>query len=155
MDPSADALTVELAQARPIPLAVSMSCAGGERLALVGPSGSGKSTVLRAIAGVYSPARGRVAVGAETWFDSAAGRHRPARERSVGELEEEVGLSQSGISQHLAILRREHVVATRRDKQTVFYSLASADVVALMATLHKVFCKPAKAAARPKLRAVA
>ena len=75
-------------------------------------------------------------------------------ERSVGELEEEVGLSQSGISQHLAILRREHVVATRRDKQTVFYSLASADVMALMATLHKVFCKPAKAS-RPKLKAVA
>ena len=75
-------------------------------------------------------------------------------ERSVGELEEEVGLSQSGISQHLAILRREHVVVTRRDKQTVFYSLASADVMALMATLHKVFCKPAKAA-RPKLKAVA
>ena len=75
-------------------------------------------------------------------------------ERSVGELEDEVGLSQSGISQHLAILRREHVVATRRDKQTVYYSLASADVVALMATLHKVFCKPAKAA-RPKLRMAA
>ena len=75
-------------------------------------------------------------------------------ERSVGELEQEVGLSQSGISQHLAILRREQVVATRRDKQTVFYSLASADVMALMATLHKVFCKPAKAT-RPKLRAVA
>ena len=74
-------------------------------------------------------------------------------ERSVGELEEEVGLSQSGISQHLAILRREHVVATRRDKQTVFYSLASADVVELMATLHKVFCKPAKA--HPRLKAVA
>ena len=75
-------------------------------------------------------------------------------ERSVGELEEEVGLSQSGISQHLAVLRREHVVATRRDKQTVFYSLASAEVVALMATLHKVFCKPARAA-RPKLDVVA
>ena len=75
-------------------------------------------------------------------------------ERSVGELEDEVGISQSGISQHLAVLRREHVVATRRDKQTVFYSLASADVMALMATLHKVFCKPAKAA-RPKLKAVA
>lgn len=76
-------------------------------------------------------------------------------ERSVGELEEEVGISQSGISQHLAILRREHVVTTRRDKQTVFYSLASADVMELMATLHKVFCKPAKAAARAKLKAVA
>lgn len=75
-------------------------------------------------------------------------------ERSVGELEEEVGLSQSGISQHLAVLRREHVVVTRRDKQTVFYSLASADVMALMATLHRVFCKPARAA-RPKPKAAA
>ena len=75
-------------------------------------------------------------------------------ERSVGELEEQVGLSQSGISQHLAVLRREHIVATRREKQTVFYSLAGADVATLMATLHKVFCKPARAA-RPKLRAAA
>jgi len=75
-------------------------------------------------------------------------------ERSVGELAESVGLSQSGISQHLAVLRRQHVVATRRDKQTVYYSLASAEVVALMATLHRVFCKPAKAA-RPRLKAVA
>ena len=75
-------------------------------------------------------------------------------ERSVGELEDEVGLSQSGISQHLAILRREHVVATRRDKQTVFYSLASAEVMALMATLHEAFCKPSKAA-RPRLKAAA
>ena len=75
-------------------------------------------------------------------------------ERSVGELEDKVGLSQSGISQHLALLRREHVVATRRDKQTVFYSLASADVAAVMATLYRVFCKPAKAArARLKLAA--
>lgn len=65
-------------------------------------------------------------------------------ERSVGELERAVGLSQSGISQHLAILRREHIVLTRRDRQTVFYSLASPDVMALMATLHKVFCKPRK-----------
>jgi DNA-binding transcriptional ArsR family regulator len=75
-------------------------------------------------------------------------------ERSVGELEERVGLSQSGISQHLAILRREQVVATRRDKQTVYYSLASTEVMELMATLHRVFCKPAKAA-RTKLRAAA
>ena len=74
-------------------------------------------------------------------------------ERSVGELADSVGLSQSGISQHLAVLRREHVVATRRDKQTVFYSIASADVMALMATLHRVFCRPAKAP-RPRLRAV-
>jgi DNA-binding transcriptional ArsR family regulator len=74
-------------------------------------------------------------------------------ERSVGELEDEVGISQSSISQHLAVLRREHVVATRRDKQTVFYSLASEEVAALMATLHQVFCKPAKA--RTKLKVAA
>jgi DNA-binding transcriptional ArsR family regulator len=67
-------------------------------------------------------------------------------ERSVGNLEEEVGLSQSGISQHLAVLRREQVVVTRRDKQTVFYSLASDDIVKLMHTLHDVFCKPARPA---------
>jgi DNA-binding transcriptional ArsR family regulator len=70
-------------------------------------------------------------------------------ERSVGDLEQLVGLSQSGISQHLAVLRREEVVLTRRDKQTVFYSLASAEVMALMHTLHKVFCKPARA---PRLK---
>jgi len=75
-------------------------------------------------------------------------------ERSVGELEEEVGISQSGISQHLAVLRGEHVVTSRREKQTVYYALASAEVAALMATLHQVFCKPAKAA-RPKLRTAA
>ncbi len=75
-------------------------------------------------------------------------------ERSVGEIEERVGLSQSGISQHLAMLRREHVVTTRRDKQTVFYSLASQDVVELMATLHRVFCERAKSA-RARLRAAA
>lgn len=71
-------------------------------------------------------------------------------ERSVGELEHAVGLSQSGISQHLAVLRREHVVVTRRQRQTVFYSLASRDIVALMTTLHDVFCKTGEAAKPPR-----
>jgi ArsR family transcriptional regulator, virulence genes transcriptional regulator len=63
-------------------------------------------------------------------------------ERSVGELERAVGLSQSGISQHLAVLRREGVVSSRRIRQTVLYSLASRDVVTVMGTLHSVFCSP-------------
>ncbi len=63
-------------------------------------------------------------------------------ERSVGELERAVGLSQSGISQHLAVLRREGVVSSRRIRQTVLYSLASRDVVTVMGTLHAVFCGP-------------
>jgi DNA-binding transcriptional ArsR family regulator len=66
-------------------------------------------------------------------------------ERSVGELERAVGLSQSSISQHLAVLRAEAVVASRRVRQTVFYSLASKEVVALMGTLHAVFCEEAGA----------
>ena len=61
-------------------------------------------------------------------------------ERSVGELERIVGLSQSGISQHLAMLRRESVVTSRRVRQTVLYSLGNAEVAALMATLHEIFC---------------
>jgi DNA-binding transcriptional ArsR family regulator len=71
-------------------------------------------------------------------------------ECSVGALERAVGLSQSAISQHLAVLRRGDVVAGRRDGQTIFYSLASTDVVAVMNTLHAVFCRDA-----PSLRTAA
>ncbi len=71
-------------------------------------------------------------------------------EKSVGQLERAVGISQSGISQHLAVLRRQSVVASRRARQTVYYSLGSDDVVALMATLHDVFCQKSGA---PKLKA--
>lgn len=67
-------------------------------------------------------------------------------ERSVGELERAVGLSQSGISQHLAVLRREGVVSSRRVSQTVLYSLASREVAAIMTTLYSVFCQPGAAA---------
>jgi DNA-binding transcriptional ArsR family regulator len=76
-------------------------------------------------------------------------------ERSVGELERAVGLSQSGISQHLAVLRRGDVVSSRREGQTVFYSLASADIVTVMGTLHAVFCRtePSRTASRLKTRA--
>lgn len=75
-------------------------------------------------------------------------------ERSVGELERAVGLSQSAISQHLAVLRGEAVVSSRRVRQTVLYSLASKEVVALITTLHAIFCsdgrvpKPALTRAR-------
>jgi DNA-binding transcriptional ArsR family regulator len=67
-------------------------------------------------------------------------------ERSVGELERRVGLSQSAMSQHLALLRRKGIVATRREAQSIYYSLASQEAAAVMATLYKVFC--AKVAAR-------
>lgn len=44
-------------------------------------------------------------------------------EKNVGELEKQVGLSQSALSQHLARLRTDHIVKTRRDAQTIYYSL--------------------------------
>jgi molybdenum ABC transporter ATP-binding protein len=56
----------------------------GETVALVGPSGAGKTTVLRAVAGLMRPERGRIALGDEAWFDSTARVHRPPEQRSVG-----------------------------------------------------------------------
>lgn len=65
-------------------------------------------------------------------------------EKSVGELEQAVGLSQSGLSQHLAVLRNKRLVTTRRDGQTIFYSLASLEAASVMATLYEIFCRKAQ-----------
>ncbi len=61
-------------------------------------------------------------------------------EKSVGELEIVVGLSQSALSQHLSVLRQQGVVTTRRAAQSIFYSLASEEVQTVMLALHDVFC---------------
>jgi DNA-binding transcriptional ArsR family regulator len=63
-------------------------------------------------------------------------------EKSVGELQPLIGLSQSALSQHLAVLRERKVVRTRREGQQIFYSLASREAGALMQTLHEEFCAP-------------
>jgi molybdate transport system ATP-binding protein len=55
-----------------------------ETLALVGPSGAGKTTVLRAVAGLARPDRGRIGLDGRPWFDSEAGVSLPPEERSVG-----------------------------------------------------------------------
>ena len=61
-------------------------------------------------------------------------------ERSVGELQPKVGLSQSALSQHLAVLREEGVVATRREAQTIRYRIADPAAAKLMATLAEIYC---------------
>ena len=63
-----------------------------------------------------------------------------SREHTVGELEELTGLSQSAVSQHLARLRDEHIVATRRDTQRIYYSLTSTNVQAVLETVHGIYC---------------
>ncbi len=61
-------------------------------------------------------------------------------ERSVGQLNEHLDLSQSALSQHLAILRQEQLVDTRRDAQTIYYALASGPVRRIIQTLHDIYC---------------
>jgi len=65
-------------------------------------------------------------------------------ERSVGELEGVVGLSQSALSQHLAKLRAAKLVSTRRESQTIYYSLADAGVTKIIGTLYELYCRPAR-----------
>lgn len=61
-------------------------------------------------------------------------------ERSVGEINREIELSQSALSQHLAKLREEGLVDTRKEAQTVYYRLAEGPAVAVIRTLHDVYC---------------
>lgn len=63
-------------------------------------------------------------------------------EKSVGDLAQIVQLTPAALSQHLGKMRGLHLVATRRDGQTIFYSLASPKVRAVLDTLYKVYCAP-------------
>lgn len=62
------------------------------------------------------------------------------REHTAGELEELTGISQSAISQHLARLRDDDMVDTRRDAQRIFYSLKNQAARAVLETLHGLYC---------------
>ncbi len=64
-------------------------------------------------------------------------------ERTVGELEPIVGLSQSALSQHLARLRDAGLVKARRESQTIHYSLADSSVGEVIGALRGVYCRPA------------
>ena len=68
--------------------------------------------------------------------------HLVEDERSVGELAAIAGLSQSALSQHLGRMRIQGLVKTRRDAQTIFYSLASDEVRAVLQTLYDLYCAP-------------
>lgn len=63
------------------------------------------------------------------------------REMSVGEINAQVDLSQSALSQHLAVLRESGLVRTRREAQTVHYSVPDGPVHEIIKVLHGVYCE--------------
>ena len=62
-------------------------------------------------------------------------------EMTVNHLADEVDLSQSALSQHLAKLREEGLIAFRRESQTLWYRIADPRTEALLATLYSLYCK--------------
>jgi DNA-binding transcriptional ArsR family regulator len=65
-------------------------------------------------------------------------------EASVSQLNERIDLSQSALSQHLALLRRDGLVRTRRSSQTIFYSLKTGPAMQIIALLHDIYCSTPK-----------
>lgn len=62
-------------------------------------------------------------------------------EKSVGELARLTGARDTAVSQQLALLRREGMVAARRDGQMIFYSLASDEARHMLEAMHSLFCR--------------
>jgi ArsR family transcriptional regulator, virulence genes transcriptional regulator len=90
------------------------------------------------------------AAEAETFLRSLASRHRLMilcnlidGEMSVGNLVQRLGLTQSNLSRHLATLREEGLVATRRDGTSIYYRIESPRVQALLSELYRLFCADA------------
>ena len=61
-------------------------------------------------------------------------------ERSVGELNDMIPLSQAALSQQLARLRKEGLVSTRRESQTIYYALSSGPADQVIQLLHEIYC---------------
>ncbi|MCW8835347.1 MAG: metalloregulator ArsR/SmtB family transcription factor [Rhodospirillales bacterium] len=64
-------------------------------------------------------------------------------ELSVSQMEPLIGLSQSALSQHLAVLRQQGLVTTRRDSQTIYYSLSGDEAQRIIETLYGLYCSNA------------
>jgi molybdate transport system ATP-binding protein len=79
-------LQVQLRSASPIRLEAEFDCGAGELVALVGPSGSGKTSMLRAIAGLWTPAdvQGHIRVAGQAWLDTSAGVQLSPQQRRAG-----------------------------------------------------------------------
>ena len=68
--------------------------------------------------------------------------HLVERDHSVAELERLIDISQSALSQHLAILRRQKLVDSRRESRLTYYSISSSKAAAIIDTLRNHYCEP-------------
>jgi len=66
--------------------------------------------------------------------------HLSTGEKSVGELAGLLDIPQSPLSQHLARMRKESLVKTRREAQTIYYSIASEEAARIVALMHELYC---------------
>lgn len=114
-------LHVQLHSSSPIRLAAQFDCGAGELVALVGPSGSGKTSMLRAIAGLWTPAdvQGHIRVGGQAWLDTARGVQLSAQARRAGL-----------VFQHYALF--PHMTALANVALAAGPGWSSADVIALL-----------------------
>jgi DNA-binding transcriptional ArsR family regulator len=71
-------------------------------------------------------------------------------ELSVGALNERIALSQSALSQHLAVLREDGLVATRRESQTIYYRIQPGPALGVIRSLHEHYCRTRKRAGRTR-----
>ncbi|MDE2183503.1 MAG: winged helix-turn-helix transcriptional regulator [Alphaproteobacteria bacterium] len=87
------------------------------------------------------------AAQAEELLKAMANRHRLMilcqlieGERSVGQLAEFLALRDANVSQHLSLLRKDGLVSTRRDGQTIWYAIASPPARKVIETIYQAFC---------------
>ncbi len=101
------------------------------------------------------------AAQAESFLKALANRHRlmilcelHKGEKSVSSIQQALGLGQSSLSQHLARLRQDELVKTRRESQTIYYSLGNANVTRMIALLYELFCANECDASSPQIEPV-
>ena len=68
--------------------------------------------------------------------------HLAGGEKSVGQIADLLEIPQSPLSQHLSRMRKEELVDTRREAQTIFYSLKSGEASRIVEVLYELFCEP-------------
>jgi molybdate transport system ATP-binding protein len=111
------ALRVDIDQQEPMPLRGRFECSAGELLALVGPSGAGKTSMLRVLAGLMRPQRGRVEVGGQLWCDSEQGIFLPPQRRHVGLVFQNYALMPHLSAADNVALAMLHLPPAERDAQ--------------------------------------